>query len=358
MSGRRSARRVHLLWWSKQLATITDILETQLRLLGITAFTQGMQVAAAQTTALGAAVTTVRAGLGALGTVLASGAGRFAIATLAIAESVHAFKDYEIELLRTGSIFTNLGTQIPIAQLQAYAEARQFATGIDEQATTALLGQLKVYGFTLQQIKGLVPVLQDVQAAGKGNAEEIAAGLNKYFRTGTTRALVRVGIDTTRLTGGIEHDLAEIERQLAGKTGGIAAILRDTLGGSLNGLAKDTQTLFARLGDIFAPALTTAINFIDDVIQGWVLLLDKLIALINQLPSWLKTATGHDQEKLNAGAVREGFGQRDSQNLDEIRRNTGQAAAALVAAVFGGTGTVARQTGAFRSLNAAVRRAS
>lgn len=314
-----------------------------------------MKLAAAQTTALAAATATTVGAIGTLGTVLRSGSGRLALATLIVVEGVRAFKDYEIALLRTGSVFQNLGVKIPLAELQAYAEARQFATGIDEQATLALLGQLRAYGFTVQQIKGLVPVLQDVQAAGRGSAEEIAAGLNKYLRTGSTRALIRLGIDTTRLSGGIQHDIDEIERQLRGKFQGIAAELRTTLGGSLHGLAQDTQTLFARLGDIFAPAITSVVNFIDDVIQGWILLIDRIIALINLLPTPFKTATGHDQEKLNAGRIREGFGQRDSQNLDEIRKNTGQAAATLAAAILGGAGTVGRQTATFRTLNGAIR---
>jgi hypothetical protein len=243
----------------------------------------------------------------------------------------------------------NAGTEIPFAQIQAYATARQNAAGVDDEATAALITQLIQLRFNTKQWQALVPAIQEAEAAGLGSSKEIAMAINRYLTTGRAQGLAKLGIDVNQV--GREADkVGEIVREMMAHAKGSIDDAHLSLSGAFNDLAEQFKNLLSTIGDALAPVLIPIIRFFTEVIKLQIADLQYWMA-----KAGIKTQTNIDVERIAKSAVQGGFGVRDSDNLDKIQKNTQSTADAIARQSFGGPGTVARGALNYRAVRAAIR---
>ena len=192
-------------------------------------------------------------------------------------QSIEAYKSAE----ETQSKFVDAMKRIPGAsdavtksltdQAAALSQVTIYSAGQSKAADTALAS----YGLTGDQIKQLLPLVQDY-AAKTGQDLPSAAGSVGKALLGQGRALKGVGIDFKN-AGSVNANYAEIVAGLQGKVGGLAQEMGGTAAGKMQIMQNRVTKLKVQLGSQLVPALsqvtevlTPLFTFIGNNI-GWVM---------------------------------------------------------------------------------------
>jgi phage-related protein len=192
-------------------------------------------------------------------------------------QSIEAYKSAE----ETQSKFVDAMRRIPGAsdavtksltdQATALSQVTIYSAGQSKAADTALAS----YGLTGDQIKKLLPLVQDY-AAKTGQDLPSAAGSVGKALLGQGRALKGVGIDFKN-AGSVNANYAEIVAGLQGKVGGLAEEMGGTASGKMQIMQNRVTKLKVQLGSELVPALsqvtevlTPLFTFIGNNI-GWVM---------------------------------------------------------------------------------------
>lgn len=340
------------------MAVINDVLETILQLSGIASYVAGMRAASTSTLQLAAAQTTLATTSGAAGAGIAVAAASVAelVAGLAAigvllagAQGLRQFASDEQVWVKLARALHNVGGSLPFAEVKAYAEARQVATGIDDEATGALIRQLVQLRFNTKQWQELVPVLQDAEAAGKGTAESIALAIRRFLTTGRAAGLAPLGIDINKVKQEADQ-LGEIIRELRAASVGSVDDQFKTLKGGFDDLLHQLGNLFSSIGDALTPVVLP-------IIHAW---RDEVIAVTRFINDTLDRLGVPRQSQIDADriartATQKGFDEKDSDNLGRIAANTAETAG-IVRQMLGGPGTLGPPSASIRVLRDAFSR--
>ncbi len=338
-------------------AVVSDILETVLQVKNVTAYVAGMslaantvralaagEIAAAEAsvlfrTALASAIPGLTAAAAVLGTVTAG--------VVFLRGSIKQFGEDEQVWIRLARALHNTGSAVPLKEIQDYATARLNATGVDDEATAALVAQLIQLRFTTEQWKALVPALQEAEAAHLGTTAEMARSIQRFLVTGQPRSLLGLGfLDIPKIQHSADK-VAEIVRQMMGRAGGSIDDFHNSLQGAFDAMGNQADQLKSSIGDILAPYIIFQLQFY----TSWIRYLGEQLEKRTGVPR----QSTIDAERIARTAQQKGFGQEDSDNLGKIAKNTQQTADAIVRQAFGGPGTIGKAALNFRSARAAIR---
>ncbi len=374
------------------MALITDILQTVLRVQGLNQYVQGMQQAAAASAQMAVAQNSMGAAVAAVGFQTAATAGKFSIwytvlkqtqsilseITGTMRELTKEFEKQNDALFKTVFVFQNMGKSLPAAYLRMAAREQAGRTGIPEENTLDLARRSRISGFSTRTTSNLVPLLQDLETAGLGDAQGNLDKLNRFIRGeatgsgGGSRILSALRIDPTRLTGGAEHDLQEIMRQLTVKVGGLSDLMAQTISGTFAREQTLLTMAMGRLGGVIAASLVPAVEFLNRSLLGFNRIVDTLSnpestagkyirsfeailpAILGPVGYFLQPFTRlQEQQRLANQRGEKSDRDKQQQSLDEIAENTRVAAHALFVAAFGSASAFTRGAASFRNLNAA-----
>lgn len=246
------------------------------------------------------------------------------------------------------------------ADLMRYAKARQLATGIDETATMQLAEQLTNLRFTQDQVRALIPALQNAAAAGHGSGaggaggsvEQGAANIAKSIAMGETAALLNMGLDVEKIRRSADQT-SEIIRQLTMKFGGNAELVMSTLSGQMQALSNDWRSLLKEAGDLLAPIVRVLVIFIRHLVLG----LRGLVFLTQEFLRLITFGWYRPQSELNQSAIeaaRGGFTKNDGRNLKKIEENTRDIQTTLARQTLGFAGLAVRNAATIRNYRTAV----
>ena len=324
------------------MATITDSLETILKLTGTAQMVAGLGAAATASEGLAVAegvATTATATLGATflavaGPLLATIAG---VTTLAAAfvKAAHDFGQSELAAVRIGNTMKNLGNVFPTQQLLDFASALSKTTGIDDELIATLGATAAQFGLNRQQIERLLPTVLDIAQIKNIDPSQVLQTLLRASR-GRPQGLVAIGIDPSKIKGDLK-DVDNLISQVGQGFRGGAADVRNTLPGTIQALKTSVENLFEALGKLFGDTLQTIINRTIVVID----LLTRLVELVGRF----RIFGGHTEFTPAGGGTANALALKGDPEqtglLRNISNNTEKQADALAREVLGGAGTVA-----------------
>lgn len=338
------------------MATVTDTLQTVLQLVGAPVFAAQMGTAAAATGTLAAAQTTAAATTGTLTTATAGLTAALApLLALAVplltigaaigfaSKAIHEFADVQSRAFQTSVVLKNLGSSIPIEELQDLGAEIQRLTGFDDDLVVSLGGMLARFGIAGEEIPGAVRAIADAAAGSGQSLEEIGSAVG-HALAGRGQALKQLGVEF-KATGNKARDLMKIEEELEKRFAGAGAARRETLAGAFDALSNATGNFFSAMGRILGPGMITLLNKTADAIQF----------MAEQLERWADRA-GIAKAQDAAGTVGKGLKGDPKQTalLGQIAENTGKTADTFVRAVLGGKGDIARRAGSWRDAGIAL----
>lgn len=356
------------------MATVTDQLITVLKLVGAKEYAHGMGQAANAAKKFGQFQKASAAGGGGAGGIGGGGAlaaiggvqGLLKAATVGslvvlAKQAVDAFSNTEQAVFRTQVVLKNLGSSLPIEQVQGFAKGLQQATGISDEAAISTVGLLKRFGAADNQVESLTKTVADF-AAGTGISMEQAGTAVGHAVIGNTRMLRNMGIEF-KSTGDRAKDLIAIQQKLNDLFGGAAEARRNTVAGSFEALKNSFQDLLSTLGSKLATivvpvvnAITAVVSFFANNIILFTTAVGALAGLILGGPvgaligAFAGLGVGLLPNKSNAA---EGIGNGKSKlatedTLNKIEKNTSKLNESLISQVLGGPGTVANMAGNWR----------
>lgn len=337
------------------MATVTDRLVTLLELSGAPSYAAAMGLAskstgslavsttglaATQTVATGTTVTLTGA-LAALQAALLPIILPLLSVAAAGAALTKAFKEFQATqqtATETAIVLKNVGSSLPISELQALSSEIQNLTGFDDDLVVSLGGVLARFRIAGDQIPQTIRNIADAAAATGQPLQELGERIARGL-LGNTRGLKELGI-AFKATGDRAKDLATINAELERLFGGAGAARRQTLTGALDALQNSIGNFFSALGRFAGPALVRILN---DLANGIQFLADQLERLADRLGL------------PGAAAPAEGIGRggREQTTLENIERNTGETARKLdplIRQVLGGRGDVARRAFTYRDV--------
>lgn len=339
------------------MAVITDVLETVLQLSGVTQYVTQMQVATGAVVALkdgqiaaAEATLLLERSMGALTATLAAVAAAAAAVGGVGFQGLRQFASDEQVWVKLARALHNVGSAMPFAEVKAYAEARQEATGIDDEATAALIRQLVQLRFNTREWQQLVPVLQDAEAAGLGTAESIARAIRRFQVSGRTQALSALGINIEEVRRSADQ-IGDIIEQLRRKSQGAVEDRFRTLGGAFQDLKDQLGNLFSSIGDALAPIVIPVVRWLRDQVVGITKFINDTLDRLG-----VPRQSQIDADRIARTAAQEGFGEKDSENLDQIAKTSAQTSAAI-RQILGGPGTIGPRSASIRVLRDAFSRA-
>jgi len=297
-------------------------------------------------------------------------------------EAMQAFEKYNTVLFRTSFLFATMGGSPGTNALRGFARERAAATGIAEDETLFLLGRARQSGFGPQTAGRLVPLLQDVQASGLTSAQNALDIINRLIRQegrgrgslgAVSEAATQLRLDPRFFTGGQQHDLQEVMRQLTAKVGGLSNQLASTVSGTFSRNQELLNGTMRRLGAIIEASLVPIIEVLNRELLG----LNRAFDFVTggrgienpRVATALGGALGGAVLELGPLAfILQGIlqlqleGQIDNARkqdqankyLQDIAGNTQNMATALFASVFGSASAFTRQGIAYRNLQAAI----
>lgn len=331
--------------------TVSDTLETVFKLTGAQAGIAQFGALATGATTLAAAETAATAATEALSVALASLGGPVGVviaaavaallAVLAAApKAVSAFAEAQDTLFRTSILFKNLGTSLPIDQLEEMAGAIQDVTGIDDDELIKTAGLLARFGVAGEQIPDALKAITNASAGTGKSMEELANAFGRATQ-GQERGLKGL-VTGFKSTGDAAKDATQLIDLFNQSFTGAAEARRDTLAGTLDAFTASTGRLLEALGRLLEPVILPTLNALIAIMDSVSRILNGVSDFfgIAQLPSG---GTGD-----TAAALKIKGGGKDTELLGEIARNTRTTADRLIEAVLGGPGTVANRAATLR----------
>lgn len=278
-------------------------------------------------------------GAGALGGALGiGGAATGALAgAAAIGASLGSFADAQQNLFRTTILFQNLGSSLPISQLQELAASIQETTGFDDDLIISLGGVLARFGVAGKEIPDAARAIADASAATGQSIDELGLSFGRAL-LGNTRGLKTLGIEFTA-TGNRAADAAKLVDLFNEKFAGAGEGRRDTLAGTFDALQNSLANLFESIGRILAPVV---IQFLNDTIQLIDLVTGALTDLADRFPQIFPSGADIAARLHIKGDPEQ------TRHLAEIAENTKAIPDKLIQAILGGPGTVANRAGNLR----------
>lgn len=338
------------------MATVTDTLLTSIKLTGIPTYVAEMGAASLATAGFAAAegAATVATGtlataVGVLDAVLAPIVALIAplltvAAVLGTAgKALHTFSEDQQAIFQTSIILKNLGSSLPIAELQEFGQELQKTVAIDDEAVVSLGGLLARFGATGAQIKSTIPAIVDAAAATGQSLEGIGETVGRAL-LGNTRGLKQLGIEF-KATGNRARDLLTIQTELNKRFGGAGAAQRNTVQGAFTALSEATANFFSAVGKFLAPVIVPLLNKLTAFLQ---FLTEKIEALAARFPNFFG-ATNNATTAAGIG----GGDPKQTALLEDIAENTSKQADALIKAVLGGPGAIARGAASARDFKIA-----
>lgn len=334
------------------MATVTDILVTQLRILGVREVRAGLndaqfaftQMAEAQNLAT-AASGALHTAFGALNSPLAQIGLVAGIVTAEIGflvSSVKAFSQSEDSIARVATQMRLLGNTFPIDDLIEFSGRLSHLTGIDDELITTLGASAARFGLNRAQIEKMLPTVLDLAVALKKNPEDVLRTIERASR-GRPQGLVTLGIDPTKIKGDLK-DINNLINQIGRGVEGTAVAFRGTLPGTLVALNTATTNFQEAVGRFFSPAVVAVLNYFISNLEVFTAVLTKLADLLH-----LPTAAALGQGKASPLALK---GDPEQTGLlGEIAKNTA-ALSPFVDKVLGGTGEVAARSFTWRDARA------
>ena len=213
--------------------------------------TKGLDTAAKQTESFGSRFKSTFAGVLAANVIQNVAAKVYDFAK----SSVEAYEKAE----ETTQKFEDALSRIPGASkkttdaLAAEAKALSLVTIYSAGQSKAALASLASYGLTGDQLKQLLPLVQDYAAKTGQDLPSAAQSVGKAL-LGQGRALKGVGIDFKN-QGSVAANYAEIVGGLQGKVGGLAQQMGGTSSGQMKIMENQVTALKVQLGAALVPAI-------------------------------------------------------------------------------------------------------
>lgn len=323
-----------------EIATLTANVAVLLEnIVGFGALAAAEGVAAAATAVLDAALLVLESPLLLIAGTLAVLTAGFAIA----AKGIHEFADVQGRAFQTAVVLKNLGSSIPIEELQSLGAEIQRVTGFDDDLVVSLGGMLARFGIAGQEIPGAVRAIADAAAGSGKSLEEIGSAVG-HALAGRGQALKQLGVEF-KATGNKARDLMKIEEELEKRFAGAGAARRETLAGAFDALSNATANFFSAVGRILGPGMISLLNKTANAIQK----------MAEQLERWADRV-GIAKPQDAAATIGKGLKGDPKQTalLGQIADNTGKTADNFVRAVLGGKGDVARRAGSWRDAGIAL----
>lgn len=186
---------------------------------------------------------------------------------VAIRAAMQPFVEFEQAAFRMQVVFKNIGRAAEIPAMEQFSRLMASVTGNTQAATLALTAILAESQFTEQQIKRAIPTLSDF-AAATGLDLAQAADIVTAATRGERDALQRYGVDVG-LAGTKTELLNKALSGLEARFKGAAEAAANTLPGALTRLNNSFNELLVSMNRLFSGALVAAIQTIDKAIQGW-----------------------------------------------------------------------------------------
>lgn len=349
------------------MATIQDSLLTILKLQGVGEYVAGMGSAATATSNLAKTTAAMQKSIaGVTLPLLSLGA--------VVGFSIKAFADDEQQIQRTANVLKNMGSSLPITELQRFSEELAKNTSVDDEAIVALGGLLTQFGLTGDQVKSsLRPIIDASVDTGK-SLDEIGEAIGRAVRTGQGRGLVSLGV-VFKSTGNQAKDLKSIIDQLDFRHIGAGAAELGTVTGSIKDLKEALSDLASTIVHDLAPSLISLLHGLKSIADFFSehqdLFLTLAGAAIGARFGGLQGAlaggvAGHilaqelERRRGTANAAAGALGQTGDPTthrlLGKIEENTdpNKQADALAREVLGGPGTVAAGAANWRDFNMAM----
>jgi hypothetical protein len=325
--------------------TVSEVFETIYRFVGAERGQAAFAGLAAGASALTAAETAATASTRALTGALASLGGPLAtlsagLGTLAglgaVGASLTEFADSQQNLFRTTILFQNLGTSLPINELQELSAEIQALTGFDDDLIISLGGVLARFNIAGDQIPEATRAIADAAAATGQTIDELGLTFGRAL-LGNTRGLRTLGIEF-KATGDRAADAARLVELFNERFEGAGEGRRQLLAGTFDALQNSLANLFEAIGRILAPA---AIGFFNNLIRLMDLVTQMLTDLANRFPTLFASGATIAQQ-LNIKGDPE-----QTRLLGQIEENT-RGDSRLVQQVLGGPGNIATRAATLR----------
>lgn len=358
---------------------LSQLVETVFVLRGVDAAVSGFrQIGTAAATAAGkvkgvtsgggAAAGGLAGRAGAAGEGIAGLFGNQAVITAGVAggllalrseleKATQAWAEDEQAVFRAAVILRNMGTSLPIGDLQNYASTLQQTIAIDDEAIVSLGGLLSRFKLTGEQIKQTIPAIIDASKTSGRSIEDIGLGLGKTLQGGRN-ALRDLGVEF-KSTGNRAADLKNIIDQLNRSSLGAAKAERNTTIGSQTAFSEEVANARSAFGKSFEDTIGRRSR------EAAIRTLRNLQAPDEDPGSTARRAGASPEfaflrwmlhPKANTDpAAGVGDGKSKAEDLlGEIATNTAMTKDAITSSILGG-GAVARGALNIRSLNAAMR---
>jgi len=330
--------------------TITDILVTQLKIVGVEQVQTGLTDTSKQFTAFAAAT---NVGSDALTNLL--GPAALAVTAFKLLEtgirsvvgffndSVDAFAQSEDAIARVAIRMRNLGNVFPLADLIAFSDKMEALTGIDGELITTLGATAAGFGETRAQIEKNIPAILDIAAATKKGPIEVLNILQRATK-GRTQGLFGLDVNPALLKGDLT-DINNLIQQIGKSVEGTAEAFRFTLPGSIKAADNALTNMEEAVGRLLSP-------FKFAFLEGLILELTGITANLNAIADFfhIPTAARLGEGKANPLAV------KGDPEQTEYQRQTAENTKKLdtfISQVIGGTGEVAGRSFTWRDAKAA-----
>lgn len=297
------------------------------------AFQEAEETAAAVTASMEGALGGVA---GAAGIAAGAFAVLGAVLTGAVLKGLNEFADSQETLFRTSILFQNLGSDLPISELQDLSSEIQRLTGFDDDLIISLGGVLARFGIAGREIPDAARAIADAAAATGQSVDTLGLTFGRAL-LGNTRGLRNLGIEF-KATGDRAADAARLVELFNERFGGAGAGRRGLVTGTFDALANSLGNFFEALGRIFAPAVVTTLNSIIGLIDQ---LTGMLTNLANRFPQFFPTGADIASRLDIKGDPQQ------TRLLTQIEENT-RSDKGLVQAVLGGPGSVASRAATLR----------
>lgn len=213
------------------MATISDTLETILRLVELNTFLRGFEMIVG-----------------------------------AIDKAVETYAQFDAAVVRTQFFLTQFGNSLPTQEIADFARELSLTTGESERAIASVEGYLARFRTEGADIERATRVIVNASQATGVSIEEMAQMIEKA-RTGHARALWReLGINIRGVEGQL-YSLNQVIDIIDQHTGGFSEVFGTTLPGELRKTGAAIEDLVIQFGRLFSPVMMAALGLITEVVR-------------------------------------------------------------------------------------------